>query len=319
MLFLVLLIAIAASIHFQPPKGVAPSVHFQSYMAYFNKSYSTQEAKTHAFSNYLRSIKRVHKKQSISSIENSGAVFGLTKFADMSPKEFKATILMKTLKVHTPSEKRAELQSPSGAIDWVQKGMTTPVKNQLQCGSCWTFSAAETIESANLIAGKISTSDWLAPQEIVDCDNGGNGCGGGWPSQAMNWVISQGGLDTEASYPYTAQQGQCSQGTIGATISSVGGPIGDEGSMYNQLQSSPLSICCDASAWQDYSGGVLAANQCGQNIDHAIQLTGYSPDQGGYWIVRNSWGADWGNSGFIWLQYGGDTCGITSNVYYATA
>jgi len=90
--------------------------------------------------------------------------------------------------------------------------------------------------------------------------------------------------------------------------------------MYNTLSTvMPLSICCDAQPWQDYSGGILTANQCTTNIDHAIQLTGYSPSQGGYWIVRNSWGADWGEQGFIYLQYGQDTCGITSYVAYATA
>jgi len=169
---------------------------------------------------------------------------------------------------------------------------------------------------------KITRNTWLAPQEIVDCDNGGSGCGGGWPSQAMQWIISQGGQDTESSYPYTGQDGTCAaaQGTVGATISSVQSVAQDENVMYNTLSTvMPLSICCDAQPWQDYSGGILTANQCTTNIDHAIQLTGYSPSQGGYWIVRNSWGADWGEQGFIYLQYGQDTCGITSYVAYATA
>jgi len=319
-MFFVFLVALVAGIHFEPPKGVSPVDHFEKYVAFFNKTYSTPHAKNKAFSNYLVSIKRVHKRQTLATLANKNTVFGLTKFADMSPHEFKDKILMKTLKKHTPQLKRSE-QQPSGAIDWVASGKTTPIKNQLQCGSCWTFSATETIESANLIKGKITTSDWLAPQEIVDCDTGGGGCNGGWPQQAMQWVIQSGGLDTEASYPYTGQDGTCasSSGTVGATISSVQGPISDEGDMYTQLGSSPLSICCDASAWQDYSGGVLTADQCGSDIDHAIQLTGYSPSQGGYWIVRNSWGASWGENGFIWLQYGQDTCGITSNVYYAVA
>jgi len=221
--------------------------------------------------------------------------------------------------IHTPTP--AVSPAPSQAIDWVARGMTTPIKNQLQCGSCWTFSATETIESANLLAGKITTSKWLAPQEIVDCDTGGDGCNGGWPNQAMEWVISAGGLDTESSYPYTGQDGQCasSTGTIGATIKSVNGPIATEPAMYQQLQSSPLSICADAEPWQDYTGGILTAAQCSNSIDHAIQLTGYNPSQGGYWIVRNSWGADWGEQGFIWLQYGQDTCGITSYTYWASA
>jgi len=320
MLFL-LFVALASCIHLEPPKGVSPLIHFRQYLAFFNKTYSSAEDKKHAFSNYVKSHHRVTTLRREATLKKTSTVFGLTKFADMSQKEFKNRILMKTLKTHQTTQQLVG-PAPNQPVDWVAKGMTTPIKNQLQCGSCWTFSATETIESANIIAGKISTSKWLAPQEIVDCDAGGSGCDGGWPQQAMSFIISQGGQDTEASYPYTGVDGTCasSSGTIGATISSVEGPIASEDAMYSTLQStSPLSICADASSWQDYSGGVLTASQCGQDIDHAIQLTGYNPSQGGYWIVRNSWGPDWGTNGFIWLQYGQDTCGITSNTYYAVA
>jgi len=162
----------------------------------------------------------------------------------------------------------------------------------------------------------------LAPQEIVDCDVSGDGCNGGWPSQAMEFIIQKGGQDTESTYPYTGRDGTCasSRATIGAKINSVHAVPSNEQTMYNTLKGKmPLSICADAQPWQDYSGGILTANQCTTNIDHAIQLTGYSPNQGGYWIVRNSWGRNWGENGFIYLQYGRDTCGITSYVAYADA
>jgi C1A family cysteine protease len=287
-------------------------------MKFFNKTYQSTGHKARAYNNFVASFERVTMKNK----RTSTTVFGLTKFADMSQKEFKDTILMKTLQEHKSNRgaKRDEAQ-PTAAIDWVAKGATTAIKNQLQCGSCWTFSATETIESANLIARKISKNLLLAPQQIVDCDNGGSGCSGGWPIQAMQWIIQQGGQDTEASYPYTGQDGTCaeSQGKIGATISSVAAVSPDEGQIYTALGTSPLSICADASQWSDYSGGIFPVSECSENIDHAIQLTGYNPSQGGYWIVRNSWGADWGVNGFIWLPYGVDACGITSNVVSATA
>jgi len=109
---------------------------------------------------------------------------------------------------------------------------------------------------------------------------------------------------------------QCSPALNIKTVTPV---AEDEGAIYTALQSAPLSICCDAEPWQYYTGGILAASQCGLSIDHAIQLTGYSPNSGGYWIVRNSWGASWGENGFIYLQYGQNTCGITSEVTGATA
>jgi len=319
MIALLFFFALASCIHFVPPKGKEITLSaFESWAAMFNKTYATNIQKGMAYANYIASVRRVAEKNKI----KSPTVWGLTKFADMSLKQFKEQILMKTLHHNYKQMKKDEILAiPANPIDWVAKGATTPVKNQLQCGSCWTFSATETIESANLIKGKITRSEWLAPQEIVDCDTGGSGCSGGWPSQAMSFIISQGGQDTESTYPYTGEDGTCasSQGTIGATIASVVPVAQDEPTMYRLLQSEmPLSICADASAWSDYSGGILTAAQCTTNIDHAIQLTGYSPSQGGYWIVRNSWGADWGLNGFIYLQYGQDTCGITSYVAYAT-
>jgi len=311
-----LFFALSYCIQYVPTKGQESTYNaFEGYMQFFNKTYSTVAQRRHAYVNYVLSVERVAQKMK----SQTRTLFGLTKFADMSPKEFKEKILMQTL--HSNYKRKVTGNpNPVGPIDWVARGMTTAVKNQLQCGSCWTFSATETIESVNLIAGKISRSTLLAPQEIVDCDTGGGGCSGGWPSQAMDFIISAGGQDTEASYPYTGEDGTCesSQGTIGATISSVIPVSQSEQVMYNALRIMPLSICADAGPWQDYTGGILDADQCGTEIDHAIQLTGYSPSQGGYWIVRNSWGVDWGMNGFIWLQYGQDTCGITSYVAYAT-
>jgi len=323
MIALVLLFVFACNcIHYTPLEGQETSLDsFRGYAEFFKKTYPSVAKENRAYRNYVDSVKRVAEK----NLRWNTQIYGVTKFADMSPREFKSKILMKTLKADYEHPKQTmkrdqEQSNPKTPIDWVAKNMTTAVKNQLQCGSCWTFSATETIESANIIAGKLSTSKWLAPQEIVDCDTGGYGCSGGWPSQAMNWVISQGGQDTESTYPYTGVDGTCAQssGTVGATISSVVTVEPEESEMYTAIQTMPLSICADAASWQDYSNGVLPSSECGTSIDHAIQLTGYNPTQGAYWIVRNSWGTDWGLNGFIWLQYGQDTCGITSYVAYAT-
>lgn len=185
----------------------------------------------------------------------------------------------------------------------------------------WAFSTTETVESANLLAGRNVQPG--SPQEIVDCDSADAGCNGGDPQEALQWVVNQGGLDTDQCYPYTAQDGSCAssqcQPSPALTITSVNPISGSESDIYTALQSAPLSICCDAEPWQNYQGGILTADQCGDNVDHAIQLTGYSPNQGGYWVVRNSWGADWGENGFIYLSYGENTCAITSEVTGATA
>jgi len=289
-------------------------------MLFWNKTHDSSAIFNARYANFLANAKDIAERNKGSR----SATFGFTKFSDMSPREFKTKMTgFKPKNPIVPPSQRVNLkrnvEQPSQNIDWAAAGKTTPIKNQQQCGSCWAFSATETIESAILIAsGNVQGG---APQEIVDCDTNDQGCNGGDPAEAMQWVISQGGQDLESCYPYTAQDGTCNSAQCTPTnkISSTASVSQDESSIYTALQSMPPSICCDASAWQNYNGGVLDASQCGDNVDHAIQLTGYNTGQGGYWIVRNSWGADWGEQGFIWLQYGQNTCDITSEVTTASA
>jgi C1A family cysteine protease len=316
------LLALVNSRVYSPMRGITKVQAFEEYNAFWNKTHKTEAEKHARYLNFLYNAKEIalaNKQSKATGIANA-ATFGFTKFSDMSPREFQTK--QTGLKLKNPKSKlvfkREEFQ-PGSNIDWVAAGKTTPVKNQEQCGSCWAFSATEEIESAILIAG--GSPQIGAPQEIVDCDTNDQGCNGGDPAEAMQWIISQGGQDAESCYPYTAQDGTCAsaQCTPVNKISSTQSIAQSEPAIYQALQGAPLSICCDASAWQNYNGGVLAGSSCGDNVDHAIQLTGYSTSQGGYWIVRNSWGADWGESGFIWLQYGQNTCDITSEVTLGVA
>jgi len=294
---------------------------FNEFNKFWNKTHVSLADRLTRFDNFRMNSEKIAALNAQTAREGFGASFGFTKFSDWSFDEFLQLNGFRPSKPLARSDitKRSVLQAPGGAIDWVAKGATTPVKDQGQCGSCWAFSTTETVESANLVAGKHVVPG--APQEIVDCDSSDSGCNGGDPQEALGWVQQQGGLDAESCYPYQAQDGSCASANCQPvmTITGVNPVSGDESAIYQALQSAPLSICCDASAWQNYNSGVLAGSQCGNNVDHAIQLTGYSPDQGGYWIVRNSWGSDWGVSGFIWLQYGQNTCDITSEVTGATA
>jgi C1A family cysteine protease len=314
LLVLLSVVCLSSALVYKPTTPSVGFAAFEEYNRFWNKTHATLLEKHQRYQIFVQASTKIAELNA----KSSDARFGFTKFADWTYEEFKVLngfIPSKPLAEHQPSN----VAAPSGSIDWVARGKTTPVKNQGQCGSCWAFSATETVESANLIAGRSVSS--LSPQEIVDCDSNDNGCSGGDPQEALQWVQQQGGLDTESCYPYTAQDGQCASGqcTPSLTVNNVIPVSSSESAMYSALQSGPLSICCDASQWQYYDGGVLTADQCGTSIDHAIQLTGYSSNQGGYWIVRNSWGADWGESGFIYLQYGQNTCGITSETTGATA
>jgi cathepsin F len=156
-------------------------------------------------------------------------------------------------------------------------------------------------------------------EQIVDCDTNGNdqGCNGGFPTGAYQYVQGAGGIDSYSSYPYTAEGGQAGscqfqQTAVVTNVANYNSISGESGS-YQQLSSAsggPLSVCVDASTWQNYQGGVLST--CGNSVDHCVQTTGYGNygQQGAYWNVRNSWGADWGESGYIWIAIGQDLCSI---------
>lgn len=256
------------------------------------------------------------------------ARFGVTKFSDLSVEEFKGKYLMPNMPAldqaklnahyHNNATYKAQQKvSAPTSFDWFTKGGCTPVYNQGQCGSCWAFSATETIESYYKLAGNPMTK--LSMEQVVDCDSTCYGCSGGWTYAAYEYVMSQGGIDSYASYPYTAGGGnsgscQYSQSSMVTTISNwqYVTQSDDESEMQNYLVANgPLSICVYAEAWMSYQSGVFMASQCQGQIDHCVQLTGYNMGASTpYWIVRNSWGTDWGVNGFIWLQYGQNTCSI---------
>jgi len=247
--------------------------------------------------------------------------YGVNKFSDWTTEEFSNLLGMKGFvpRNAVPKFKNAPIVGAPSAFDWCQQGHCTGVKDQQQCGSCWAFATTENIESVMSINGR--GLPVLAPQQIVDCDSGEQGCGGGDPAQAYGYVVQQGGLDTEASYPYTGTDGTCAfdPSNVGAKISgSRDGFGGSEQQMAANLASiAPFSIIVDASSWQNYQGGVLAASDCGSNLDHAVIAAGYDMN-GGFWRVRNSWGSGWGESGFIRLQFGQNTCGMDTEVLSST-
>jgi cathepsin F len=287
---------------------------FTAWKAQYNKQYSTVEEEASRFETFKLSVDRVQARNS----KSGSATFGLTKYADLTPEEFKSTYLGYI----RPERSDVGVLSPKDVdvpqtLDWRTKNMVTPVKNQEQCGSCWAFSVTENIESMYCMKNQIDCNTFppLAPQEIVDCDTVDQGCNGGDPPTAYQFVMQEGGMEDESDYPYTAQDGTCAfqANLVKVTISNwqYATQNSDETTMQNNLVSwGPLSICVDAEPWQDYTGGVLMASDCSNQLDHCVQLVGYDMTQSTpFWIVRNSWGTDWGENGYIRLQYGQDTCG----------
>jgi len=297
--------------------------HFLEWQVKYNKKYDNPAEQALRYKNFLSTIDRVQRRNA----NATRPVFGITKFADLTPEEFRATILMQN-KITPGHRSDIAVNQPllksraPAAFDWrnATKNMPiTPVKDQEQCGSCWAFSVAETAESAYILAGKANASTLrVSEQQIVDCDTSDGGCNGGNPETAWAYVISAGGLDSESSYPYTGEDGTCSFNAknIVASVASwkYACTSGDETGLQASLLTKPVSICVDAANWQDYTSGVMSAWDCAWvvQLDHCVQLVGYDTTASTpFYAVRNSWNTDWGMNGYILLEMGENTCGLT--------
>jgi len=286
----------------------------------FNKVYTTAAEESARFENFKLSLDRINARNSRRS---SSAIFGLTKFSDLSAEEFTSTYLGYSRKdrVEVPTGELPKVEVPQ-TFDWRTLNKVTPVKNQEQCGSCWAFSVVENVESIYCVKNNLDCTNLppLSPQEVVDCDTVDQGCNGGDPPTAYQYIISAGGLEDDSDYPYTGQDGTCNfqANLVKVTISSwkYATQTSDESAMQTALVGwGPLSICVDAEPWQDYTGGIMMASDCDTQLDHCVQLVGYDMTNATpFWSVRNSWGADWGENGYIRLQYGQDTCGCADEV-----
>jgi len=292
---------------------------FGRFMKEYSKSYDSVEEYAKRLGIFAENMERVAKMNAEHVLINGEAVFGVTKFSDLTPEEFKATYLTYRPSNRTRNVKDPVIEGPiANDIDWVSKGAVTPVKDQGRCGSCWAFSATAAIESYAKLSGKYGL-EVLSAQQINSCDKRDGGCNGGNTETAYEYVRGAGGIETESDYPYTSgggSTGSCrfESSRIAVTISGYHSVSRGESALKNALNAGPASLCLAASSWQSYRGGILS--RCDNQVDHCVQGTGYSGSS--YWRIRNSWGTGWGESGFIRLAQGQDLCKVSDDTTYPT-
>nr|QOV03075.1 cathepsin L4 [Dysdercus peruvianus] len=252
----------------------------------------------------------------------------INQFADLTNAEFRKMNGLNKIQRDAlkPEYKAPENEQLPESVDWRPKGAVTAIKDQGQCGSCWAFSATGSLEGQHFLKSGSLVS--LSEQNLMDCsyDQGNQACGGGLMTSAFDYILQNGGIDTEQSYPYTATNSRnCkfSKANIGATIS---GYTNIREYSESDLQSAvanvgPVSVAIDAgeSSFQFYNSGVYYESYCSQYfLNHGVLAVGYASSNGSdHWIVKNSWGASWGQSGYILMSRNkNNNCGIASMATY---
>jgi len=264
--------------------------------------------------------------------QHGSPVYGVTKFFDLSETEFRNKYLMETpiLKAkNDPSKGTYRLKSsypdPPDNFDWRNHQAVTAVKDQgNKCKSSWSFAPVEAVESQWFLQGRLLMD--LSVQQPIDCNNanGTNDCTGGSSITTYEYLIKSKGIEKQSDYPYTATKGVCN-----FKLSKVVAQIHDwiyvtkNQSEYVMevvlVSAGPLAIAVDSKTWQFYYGGIVQ-HWCGESLDHYALITGYEAKYNWFdertdiWNIRNSWGENWGEEGYIWIERNKNLCGVADQV-----
>jgi len=326
-LFVVALVLLSVAVSAVRPHLFGEELYqseFALFVQKFAKKYSNDNF-FYRYNTFKENFDKIHRHNQ----GNATYTMKMNKFGDMSFHEFHSThtgynYINNSFMRARNAPKHVAATAPPASVDWRTQGAVTPIKDQQQCGSCWAFSATGSMEGAWAISKNHLLS--LSEQQLVDCSQaqGNYGCSGGLMDYAFEYVIANGGITSEAKYPYTAMDGTC-KSPLPASVATISSyqdvAANNDAALQAAVALGPVSVAIEADqeAFQFYSSGIFSDPSCGTNLDHGVLVVGYGT-QGtkNFWIVKNSWGDSWGDSGYIMMvrKKGAGECGINMQPSY---
>eukprot|EP00916_Digyalum_oweni_P020062 GHVL01033533.1.p1 GENE.GHVL01033533.1~~GHVL01033533.1.p1 ORF type:complete len:350 (+),score=36.34 GHVL01033533.1:112-1161(+) len=304
---------------------------WQQFKAEHGKKYLSEENESEKRKVFIDNIHTIEQHNWEFFKMKKSYYLGINQFADMTTEEYQQyNKLMKQRATNNKTIECTKFMPPLNwgapvSVDWRNKGYVTPIKNQGQCGSCWSFSTTGSLEGQHFRkSGKLVS---LSEQQLVDCSAkfGNQGCNGGLMDQAFEYINSVGGVESEEEYPYEGEDDKCrfKESKVKADLSGCKDvPSESETDLMDAVASEgPVSVAIDAShsSFQMYAGGVYDEPECSSTeLDHGVLVVGYGSDAGEeFWLVKNSWGTTWGKDGYIQMARNKDNqCGIATQASF---
>jgi C1A family cysteine protease len=279
---------------------------WETYKKTFRKSYLTEKEHATRQAIYQDNVEFI-KAHNAKNLEFK---LGVNDFADLTQKEYAQIYLRPYNRTRMNRVVRLN-KTEVTSIDWRDHNAVTPVKNQGQCGSCWSFSTTGSTEGA--VAIKTGTLTSLSEQQLMDCSTkeGNHGCGGGLMDFGFKYIIDNQGIDSEDDYPYKHVDGTCNTQKAQKHVAVISSYQDVEPKDLEQFKAAvsmgPVSIAIEADqrTFQLYHSGVFSGT-CGTKLDHGVLTVGFDAD---YFIVKNSWGDSWGEKGYIRMTTNPSTTG----------